>query len=173
MLTHIGVLGFSARSWHHYLSMYIKLREKSPSQKVGKYEDPKAMGERNGWKVAVQVVEVCYRGYASDPLKNVSLRLESAMIKRIIAECCEIAEWSSIKIFISRDKGWETRLCGEVSMRNGAAKEVFGSCFIFNSVIHSHSSYPIIEIYFQILQKSMSHDIIVSLWTLLLFRCRL
>ena len=77
MLTHIGVLGF-----------LLKLRERSPAQKFGKYEDPKAMGERNGWKVAVQVVEV----YASGPLKNVSLRLESAMIKRIIAECCEIVE---------------------------------------------------------------------------------
>ena len=85
--------------------------EEAHERKLLKYEDLKATGESNGWKVSVFAVEVCCRGYASDSLRKClfALGISNNEIRRIITECCEIAERCSMQIFISRDKEWEAR----------------------------------------------------------------
>ncbi len=77
-------------------------------RKLAKYESLKNEIQDNGFVVRVFAVEVGCRGFVSRSLRGflMGLGCSNRKIKKVIKECCEAAERSSVKIYMSKNDRW-------------------------------------------------------------------
>ena len=80
-------------------------------RKLESYEDLRQEMIENGWKASVFAVEVGCRGFASRTLRGffTAIGCSNRKIKTATDECCNVAERSSVDIYLSSKERWSRK----------------------------------------------------------------